>query len=315
MEKALYECDLHSHTTHSDGADTPEELICHAVERGLKVAAVTDHDIVPPKTIRLKETGEEVDICEYAASKGLLLLRGIEISCETEVEDVHIVCFRCDWEDVFFEKLQRDVVRSKIKSYRELVRRLNEDDMRMSWEEVLENGGNPVKEENVQKKMIFELMARKGYTNDWSEAKLMVKNTPRYKINREKPDPVDVIEEVHRTGGFTIMAHPFLVNEPVQTGKETMSRAEYIERLIAAGLDGIEACYTYDKTSYSGTLTKDEIETYIRSHYSDRVKIISGGSDYHADQKKNVKNPRMLGECGITKEYFDSNELLKTLLN
>lgn len=39
-----------------------------------------------------------------------------------------------------------------------------------------------------------------------------------------------------------------------------MSRQEFIEVLIEAGLDGIEASYTYDKTSYGGTMTKDEIK-------------------------------------------------------
>jgi hypothetical protein len=111
----------------------------------------------------------------------------------------------------------------------------------MTWEEVLENGGNPVAEEQVQKKMIFELIARKGYQKDWSSAKLMVKNTPSYQILREKPDPVQVIRQVHRCGGIVIMAHPYLVNEPVRLSSGTMDRAAYIGRLIEAGLDGIEA--------------------------------------------------------------------------
>ncbi len=315
MEKALYPCDLHCHTTRSDGADTPEELINHAAERGLKVIAITDHDIVPPKTIVLKKTGEEVDICKYAASKGLFLIRGIEISCETEVEDVHILCFQCDWENSFFEKLQKDVVKSKTESYKLLVKRLKEDGIDVTWEEVLENGGQPISESSVQKKMIFELVAKKGYAKDWSQAKIMVKNTKRYQIQRRKPDPVYVIKEVKRMGGVTVMAHPFLINEPVVTGGKSMNRSTYIERLIDAGLDGIESCYTYDKTSYSGKLSKNEIADIVRNTYGKRLKIISGGSDYHADYKKNVRNPRQLGECGITEEYFTSNVVLQTLGN
>ena len=63
------------------------------------------------------------------------------------------------------------MVESKVGSYRELVKRLNADGMKMTWEEVLDNGGNPVQEDQVQKKMIFELIARKGYQKDWSAAK------------------------------------------------------------------------------------------------------------------------------------------------
>ena len=201
-----YPVDLHTHSTRSDGADTPQQLIDHAAALGMKIIAITDHDIRPPKDILVEtagagndspmekavlektEAGDSVlvDAVDYAWSKGLHLLRGIEISCETTAEDCHLVCLGCDWEDPFFDSLERAVVESKIGSYRELVRRLNADGMYMTWEEVLENGGNPVAEEQVQKKMIFELIARKGYQKDWSRAKLMVKNTPSYQILREK---------------------------------------------------------------------------------------------------------------------------------
>lgn len=93
-----------------------------------------------------------------------------------------------------------------------------------------------------------------------------------------------------------------------------MSRQEFIEVLIEAGLDGIEASYTYDKTSYGGTMTKDEIKKEVIERYADRGLIISGGSDYHADGKKGVKNPREIGECGITREDFMKYEKLVRIL-
>ena len=82
---------------------------------------------------------------------------------------------------------------------------------------------------------------------------------------------------------------------------------------IKGGLDGIEASYTYDKTTYNGALTKEEIIEQVRRDYTDKVAIISGGSDYHADYKKSSKKVRNIGECGITPEYFYSNELLSRL--
>ena len=331
-----YPVDLHTHSTRSDGADTPQQLIDHAAALGMKVIAITDHDIRPPKEIPVQavdagdgalmektvmektDTGDSIlaDAVDYARAKGLQLLRGIEISCETTAEDCHLVCLGCDWEDPFFDDLERAVVESKIGSYRELVRRLDADGMHMTWEEVLENGGNPVSEEQVQKKMIFELIARKGYQKDWSSAKLMVKNTPSYQILREKPDPVQVIREVHRCGGIVIMAHPYLVNEPVRLSSGTMDRAAYIDRLIEAGLDGIEACYPYSKTSYGGSMTPEQIEDEVRERYSGRVAVISGGSDYHADFRKGVApaKARIIGESGITLEYFQQNPLLQKVL-
>ena len=42
---ANYECDLHGHTNRSDGNDSPVEYIRHAVHRGVKILAITDHDL------------------------------------------------------------------------------------------------------------------------------------------------------------------------------------------------------------------------------------------------------------------------------
>lgn len=310
MYRKSYECDLHCHTTRSDGADTPQELIINAKEAGLKVVAITDHDVRPPETIVLN-SGEETDISIYAKQQGIILLKGIEISCQTEVEDVHIVCFGCDWSDSFFTELEAGVAASKIKSYRELTERLSQYGMPVSWEDILDNGGNPISEEHVQKKRIFEIMAEKGYVPNWSDAKLLVKNDDRFRVNREKPDPVRVIREIHRCGGICILAHPFLISDSIRIGSERSDRKGYIERLIAAGLDGIEACYTYSKTSYDGSQSDREVEEYIRKEYGERLDIISGGSDYHADQKKGVKNARILGESGVTYEYFVNNNRLQ----
>ena len=306
---ANYVVDLHGHTNRSDGNDTPVEFVLHAKERGMKVCAITDHDVVPPRTVIID--GVERDIQEWAKSLGIDLMLGIEVSCETYVDDTHLVCFGCDWDDPYFKELDEAVVKSKIDSYRKTAEALTEKGMPIEWEEVLENNGNPVPEDQVQKKMLFELMARKGYFDTWGDAKLYVKN--EIVVKREKPDAITVIKEAHRTGGYVIMAHPFLVSEPISFQGQTITRSVYIERLIEAGLDGIEASYTYDKTSYKGKETKEEIEEFINTYYKDRL-FISGGSDYHADQKKGVKNPRDIGDSGISLEQFQANTFLTGLL-
>lgn len=305
---ANYECDLHGHTNRSDGSDSPDEFIRHAVKRGVKVAAITDHDVIPPSFVTVN--GEQIEIRQYAKEQGLILLKGIEISCETWIDDTHLVCFGCDWSDEFFSELDTFTINSKVGSYKKLIKALSERGMPMTWQEVLDNNGNPVKEEAVQKKMIFELMARKKYKESWQDAKLYVKNAKDIKIKREKPDAVSVIKEIHRMGGIVILAHPFLISEPVSYKGETISREQFIEILMKAGLDGIEASYTYDKTSYNGKETPAEIKAYIGQKYKGRL-IISGGSDYHADGKKGVANPREIGDCGITLKEFEECAVLK----
>lgn len=304
MEK-VYECDLHCHTTRSDGNVSPKELIDGAAERGIKVVAITDHDMTPPKVVEVH--GRKMDIQEYANKQGIQLVKGIEISCDTNVEDVHIIALGCDWEHTFFEELERMTRISKVESYRELVKQLNKSGILIDWEELLYNKGNPIIPENLQKKKIFEMIADKGYVDCWQDGKLMVKRSKSYNVMREKPEPRWVIQKIHEAGGIAILAHPYLFTAPVFIDGKVLKRKEYIEKLAEAGLDGIEACYTYDKTSYDGDKTKEELEIEIRKESEGRFKIISGGSDYHGDEKKGVKNPRMLGECGVSFEYFKNH--------
>lgn len=303
-----YTCDLHLHTNRSDGSDTPKELIDCSAELGMAVIAITDHDVRPPETIPTKEG--DIDIVTYAQSKGLRLLRGIEISCETDIEDTHIVGFGCDWHLPYFADLEKSVVSSKVEGYKSLVDELNKKGIAVTWEEVLENNASPIPESAVQKKMIFELIARKGYAKSWNDAKLMVKNTPSFQINRKKPSAVSTIQAIRDTGGISILAHPYLIADLVRYEGKEVRRDDFIRALFSQGLDGIEANYTYDKTSYGGSMTKDQIAAEVIKNYGTAAKILSGGSDYHADHKKGVANAREIGEAGVTIEYFYSNPYL-----
>ena len=313
MYKPKYLCDLHTHTNQSDGNDTYMELIDKAAEIGMKVIAITDHDVTPAKTVNVN--GSDVDAVQYAKSKGLLLIPGIEFSCDTNVDDVHVVGLGCDFSNIAFVEAARQMEQSKINGYKQLTEILCENNIKVSWDELLNSGSNVKKESDIQRKHIFEMIAQKGYTGNWQEAKLMIKNNPQFNVRREKIDPLEAIRIIQGTGGIAILAHPYLINEAVSIDNQKVSRIEYIDRLINIGkLDGIEACYTYSKTSYEGNMTEDEIENQIKELYKNRLKIISGGSDYHNDGKKGTLNPRMIGEKGITFEYFTGNELLSSLI-
>lgn len=78
--------------------------------------ALTDHDAVPEQRY-MDEDGNLVDLLELAETSGVKLLLGTEISCETDVEDVHIVCLGCRWEDAWFAELERELSRSRSEGY------------------------------------------------------------------------------------------------------------------------------------------------------------------------------------------------------
>lgn len=310
VPKANYPCDLHTHTIRSDGNDTPEELINHASLAGLKVVAITDHDVLPPE----KTSDGEIDICQYAEEKGIRLIKGIEFSCETEIQDVHVVCFGCDWSAKEIQEQIQEIVKSKEDSYLETINRLHERGYDICLEEVLSYGGNPIPLSELQKKRIFDLLSAKGYFPTWSDAKIFVRNDPYFSVEREKPPAKEIIRIAHKTGGIAILAHPVLIDPTVSYCGETIERWEFVDFLVESGLDGIESRYTYNKTTCIDKRPQEEIWKDVYERMKDRV-FISGGSDYHADMKKGVKNPRFLGECGLTEDEFNSIRQLTSLIN
>lgn len=306
-----FPCDMHSHTVRSDGNDTPQELIDNAAALGLHALGITDHDITPPLVLELAD-GRQMNTVEYAAGRGVRLVLGYEFSCDTWVDDVHICGYGLDWHhrDVLAEVAAAE--RSKSRAYEELCERLTAAGMPMDWEQDILHYAGPdgraaVRDpEDVQRKHIFEAMAAKGYAPTWSDAKILVRDNPGLNVQRRKIDPREAIALIHRCGGVAVLAHPYLIDATVQVpDRPARSRDEYIEELVAAGLDGIEVRYTYDKTTYKGTLTPEAIEAEVRSRYAGRLRMLSGGSDYHADHKKGAKKVRTLGERGLTVAEFE----------
>lgn len=296
--KSKYPVDLHTHTVGSDGNDTPYELIENALKRQMRVIAVTDHDVLPPREVSLP-SGETREIVSYAREKGLCLLKGIEFSCETTVQDVHIVGLGCAWEGPAMAEEIDKIAQSKADAYAETVRRLNERGYAMELQELLTMGGKTITLRELQKKRIFDTIAAKGYTKDWREAKLLVRNDPYLNVERRKPAGTDIVRAIHAAGGVAILAHPYLIDENVVCEGEALSRWQYIDRLIEAGLDGIEVRYTYDKTICVDTRPLNVIWQEVRDRAAGRL-FFSGGSDYHADSKKGVQNQREIGECGLS---------------
>ncbi len=294
---------MHCHTLRSDGNDTPLELIETAAEAGLHAVAITDHDIDPPLTVDLPD-GRKAGTVEYAAELGVILVPGYEFSCDTLVDDVHICGYRLDWNH---PDLQAEVAAAKIsksRAYEQLCEALTQKGMPVDWEADVLAGIR--RSDEVQRKHVFEAMAARGHAETWSDAKIIVRDDPALNIRRRKIDPLEAVALIKRCGGMAVLAHPYLIDDEVQpSDSPTLTRERYIDRLIAGGLDGIEARYTYDKTSYTGELTPEQIEAEIRGAYTGRVRFFSGGSDYHAGHKKNAKRPRCLGERGLTVEEFE----------
>lgn len=81
--------DLHSHSTASDGMLEPVALVRRAVDQGVNVLALTDHDVLDGLTAAMTE----------ARKTGLKLIPGVEISVTWESHVIHIVGLGIDPEN------------------------------------------------------------------------------------------------------------------------------------------------------------------------------------------------------------------------
>src|SRR5690242_9568183 len=88
--------DLHTHTTCSDGTLTPRELVAEAIKRGVRVLAVTDHD----------STDGLADAIA-AAQPPLTIVPGIEINCDVEGAEIHVLGYYMAYEAAWFQDFCR----------------------------------------------------------------------------------------------------------------------------------------------------------------------------------------------------------------
>lgn len=91
--------DLHIHTTVSDGALAPKEIIDEAYKNGVSVIAIADHDTIEAYTDEL---------FEYAKSKNIKLIRAVEMSTKAKKAGVHVLGYNFDLNnEEFRERLNK----------------------------------------------------------------------------------------------------------------------------------------------------------------------------------------------------------------
>ena len=119
--------DLHTHTTASDGTYAPRELVAEAAGRGVRVLAITDHD----STEGLPEAFEEAE-----RRRPLEVLPGIEINCDVEGAEIHVLGYLMDWQAPWFQEFCREQRRERRERVHRMVERLAALGMPLEADEV-----------------------------------------------------------------------------------------------------------------------------------------------------------------------------------
>jgi predicted metal-dependent phosphoesterase TrpH len=242
--------DLHCHTTYSDGSLTPAQLVDRAVQRGVQVMALTDHDC----TDGLPEALDAAS--RYA---GFLLIPGIELSTDVPEDEVHVLGYFIDWQSPALQERLDRLRGSRLSRGRAMLAKLRELGIDLSWERVQEIAG----EGAVGRPHIALAMLEGGHIKTLDEAfeRYLSRNGPAY-AEREKMVPTEAVELITSVGGLPVLAHPAQLKD--------LDR--FLDELKGAGLVGMEVYY-----QYYGPEDIDRLLAAARRH--DLLPL--GGSDFH----------------------------------
>lgn len=269
--------DLHSHSTVSDGSESPTAVIrTAAAEKNLRALALSDHDTVEG----LDEAFEEASKYE-----GFELIPAIEISAEYGDGTIHILGYFIDRENPKLLAQLKVLQQAREERNPQIIAKLNELGLEITEEEVNKIAGQGV----VGRPHIARALIDKGYVKDSQEAfeKYLKKNGPAY-INKERFSQKDSIKMIHDAGGVAVLAHPKYVH-----GGDLKGVEELIASLAANGLDGLEVFYS--------SHNKKEVKLF--KELADKYNLIAtGGSDFHGVSKPDIEIGTGMGNLKVPYE-------------
>lgn len=244
--------DLHIHTVFSDGLFTPEEVVTTASRLGFTAVAITDHDSVDGID-RGKVLGKRL---------GLEVVPGVEMSCNVNGTDVHILGLFIDYHAAAVTEFFARVRQSRLERAERMVNKLSELGVRVSFARVRELAGSGA----VGRPHLAQAMVEAGAVASISEAfeRYIGYDAPAY-CPKMRLEPGQAIEFIHANKGVAVIAHP-----------GTYGRDDVIYTVIAAGIDGIEVWHP----EHNNRTT----EHYLEMAEKNRL-LVTGGSDCHGGRK------------------------------
>lgn len=187
--------DLHTHSTASDGALTPEELVKQAHEAGINTLALTDHDTVDGLNKALV-TSNNLDI---------IFINGIELSTKWLSYTVHIVGLHINPESeslIQHIKHLKELREQRAMRIGELLEKVNIPDA-YNHAKILAGDGT------VTRSHFAQYLVEAGFAKDQKDVfkRYLVKGKPGF-VSVNWPTLEETIKCIHQSNGLAVIAHP-----------------------------------------------------------------------------------------------------------
>ena len=288
-------CDMHIHTSYSDGNLSGVELLQYASKKGLKKLIVTDHDCVDfylDENVKdMLSDFEYVTGCEFVCSYDNIPIEilgyGIDVKGAKEYLDVYGI------NENKVERYRSENIPKVFVKYG-IVLDYNPEciDFSRKCPMVLEKiheiilkdqkAVNFLNEENPNLVKSVSCFLREGINNPSS--KIFIEPHKLY------PTYDKITSLIKKLGGISFLAHPY------QYGGNMDRVLEGVKGYV----DGVE-CYHYTTT--------EEKTCYLKSFCEKNNLMISGGSDFH------VQDPEgndLLNKLNVPGKYFDEIKKCKS---
>ena len=251
--------DLHTHSSVSDGTETPTELVKAAVAAGLGTVAITDHD----------STAGWQEAFVAASGTGLTVIPGMELSTNYGPASVHMLAYLFDPADATISTETARIRDGRMHRAERIVERIAVD-YDITWEEVL---AQSVEGGTLGRPHIADALVAKGLVSDRSAAfESILHWRSGYYEKYYAPSPLDGVRMIVAAGGVPVLAHP------ATQGRYRVIEERAIAELVAAGLFGLEIHHR-DNTE------DGKVRLYELAAKYDLV--VTGSSDYHGVGKPN----------------------------